>query len=65
MRRSRCAWRFLAVVLFVLAGVLVASTIGGFHITHAAPTGYGREPAAQDVAAGSGLWLANYGEFRG
>ena len=40
-RRASVALRvasFLAVVLFVLAGVLVASTIGGFHITHAAPT---------------------------
>ncbi|MFP3560431.1 cytochrome d ubiquinol oxidase subunit II, partial [Paraburkholderia sp. SIMBA_049] len=39
-RRASIALRvsaLLAVVLFVLAGVLVASTIGGFHITHAAP----------------------------
>ncbi|EKS9795284.1 MULTISPECIES: cytochrome d ubiquinol oxidase subunit II [Burkholderia] len=65
-RRASVALRvasFLAVVLFVLAGVLVASTIGGFHITHAAPTDTVANPLLKDVAAGSGLWLANYGEF--
>ena len=65
-RRASVALRaasFLAVVLFVLAGVLVASTIGGFHITHAAPTDTVANPLLKDVAAGSGLWLANYGEY--
>ncbi|AOJ25902.1 MULTISPECIES: cytochrome d ubiquinol oxidase subunit II [Burkholderia] len=65
-RRASIALRvasLLAVVLFVLAGVLVASTIGGFHITHAAPTDTVANPLLKDVAAGSGLWLANYGEF--
>ncbi|ALV56660.1 cytochrome d ubiquinol oxidase subunit 2 [Burkholderia cenocepacia] len=65
-RRASIALRvasFLAVVLFVLAGVLVASHIGGFHITHAAPTDTVANPLLKDVAAGSGLWLANYGEY--
>ncbi|AOI83683.1 cytochrome d ubiquinol oxidase subunit 2 [Burkholderia cepacia] len=65
-RRASIALRvasFLAVVLFVLAGVLIASYVGGFHITHAAPTDTVANPLLKDVAAGSGLWLANYGEF--
>lgn len=65
-RRASVALRvsaFLAVVLFVLAGVLIASTIGGYHITHAAPTDTVANPLLKDVAAGSGLWLANYGEY--
>jgi len=65
-RRASVALRvsaLLAVVLFVLAGVLIASTIGGFHITHAAPTDTVANPLLKDVAAGSGLWLANYGEY--
>ncbi|MCA8047693.1 cytochrome d ubiquinol oxidase subunit II [Burkholderia arboris] len=65
-RRASIALRaasFLAVALFVLAGVLVASYIGGFHITHAAPTDTVANPLLKDVAAGSGLWLANYSEF--
>ncbi|MGU7771494.1 cytochrome d ubiquinol oxidase subunit II [Burkholderia sp. MR1-5-21] len=65
-RRASVALRvsaFLAVVLFVLAGVLIASYIGGFHITRAAPTDAVANPLLKDVAAGSGLWLANYGEY--
>ncbi|MCA8021436.1 cytochrome d ubiquinol oxidase subunit II [Burkholderia metallica] len=65
-RRASVALRvasFLAVVLFVLAGVLIAFTIGGFHITHAAPTDTVANPLLKDVAAGSGMWLANYGEY--
>ncbi|MDN7444565.1 cytochrome d ubiquinol oxidase subunit II [Burkholderia cepacia] len=65
-RRASIALRvasFLAVVLFVLAGVLIASYVGGFHITHAAPTDTVANPLLKDVAAGSGLWLANYSEF--
>ena len=65
-RRASIALRvsaLLAVVLFVLAGVLVASAIGGFHITHAAPNDTVANPLLKDVAAGSGLWLANYGEY--
>ncbi|RQS66290.1 cytochrome d ubiquinol oxidase subunit II [Burkholderia sp. Bp8963] len=65
-RRASVALRasaFLAVVLFVLAGVLVASYIGGYHITHAAPTDTVANPLLKDVASGSGLWLANYGEY--
>ncbi|KML56158.1 cytochrome d ubiquinol oxidase subunit 2 [Burkholderia cepacia] len=65
-RRASIALRvsaFLAVVLFVLAGVLIASTIGGFHITRAAATDTVANPLLKDVAAGSGLWLANYSQY--
>ncbi|HEF5875544.1 TPA: cytochrome d ubiquinol oxidase subunit II [Burkholderia cenocepacia] len=65
-RRASIALRaasFLAVVLFVLAGVLVAAYIDGFHITHAAPTDTVANPLLKDVAAGSGLWLANYHDY--
>ncbi|KVN36064.1 cytochrome d ubiquinol oxidase subunit 2 [Burkholderia pyrrocinia] len=65
-RRASVALRvsaFLAVVLFVLAGVLIASYVGGYHITRAAPTDTVANPLLKDVAAGSGLWLANYGEY--
>ncbi len=53
----------VAVVLFVLAGVLIASFIGGYHITQAAPADSVANPLLKQVAAGSGLWLANYGEY--
>jgi cytochrome d ubiquinol oxidase subunit II len=53
----------LAVVLFALAGVLIATWVGGFHITHAAPTDTVANPLLKEAAAGSGLWLANYGEY--
>lgn len=53
----------LAVVLFALAGALIASYVGGFHITRAVPTDTVANPLLKEVAAGSGLWLANYGEY--
>lgn len=53
----------LAVVLFALAGALIASYVGGFHITRAVPTDTVANLLLKEVAAGSGLWLANYGEY--
>lgn len=53
----------LAVVLFALAGALIASYVGGFHITRAVPTDTVANPLLKEVAAGSGLWLANYVEY--
>lgn len=53
----------LAVVLLALAGALIASYVGGFHITRAVPTDTVANPLLKEVAAGSGLWLANYGEY--
>lgn len=53
----------LAVVLFALAGALIASYVGGFHITRAVPTDTVANPLLKEVAACSGLWLANYGEY--
>jgi cytochrome d ubiquinol oxidase subunit II len=51
------------VLLFVAAGVLVATSIGGFQITHPAPPDAVANPLLKDVAAGSGLWLTNYGTY--
>ncbi|WP_323122961.1 cytochrome d ubiquinol oxidase subunit II [Burkholderia alba] len=65
-RRASIALRvssLVAVVLFVLAGVLIASYVGGYHITQPAPTDSVANPLLKQVAAGSGLWLANYGEY--
>jgi cytochrome bd ubiquinol oxidase subunit II len=65
-RRASIALRvssLVAVVLFVLAGVLIASFVGGYHITQAAPTDSVANPLLKQVAAGSGLWLANYGDY--
>ncbi|AJK47793.1 cytochrome d ubiquinol oxidase subunit II [Burkholderia plantarii] len=52
-----------AVVLFAIAGALVASSIGGYHITQAAPLDTVANPLMKQVAAGHGLWLANYGTY--
>ncbi|WP_246796030.1 cytochrome d ubiquinol oxidase subunit II [Burkholderia perseverans] len=52
-----------AVVLFAVAGALIASWIGGYHITQAAPLDTVANPLMKQVAAGHGLWLANYGTY--
>ncbi|MBI0327249.1 cytochrome d ubiquinol oxidase subunit II [Burkholderia plantarii] len=52
-----------AVVLFAVAGALIASSIGGYHITQAAPLDTVANPLMKQVAAGHGLWLANYGTY--
>jgi cytochrome d ubiquinol oxidase subunit II len=53
----------VAVVLFIAAGALVATLIGGYHITNPAPPDTVANPLLKDVEAGTGLWLANYGDF--
>ncbi|WP_179401194.1 cytochrome d ubiquinol oxidase subunit II [Burkholderia guangdongensis] len=65
-RRASVALRaatLVAIALFALAGVLVATRVGGFHITQPAPTDTVANPLLKQVAAGSGLWLANYAEY--
>ncbi|ACR30211.1 cytochrome d ubiquinol oxidase subunit II [Burkholderia glumae] len=52
-----------AVVLFAVAGALIASSIGGYHITQAAPLDSVANPLMKQVAAGHGLWLSNYGTY--
>ena len=63
-RRAAVALRIsagVAVLLFIVAGAFVATLIGGYHITNAPPADAVANPLLKDVAAGSGLWLANYG----
>ncbi|MBN6736354.1 cytochrome d ubiquinol oxidase subunit II [Burkholderia multivorans] len=65
-RRASVALRvssFVAVVLFALAGVLVAVYVDGFHITRAAPADTVANPLLKEVASGAGLWLANYRDY--
>ncbi|MBN3811171.1 cytochrome d ubiquinol oxidase subunit II [Paraburkholderia sp. Ac-20347] len=50
----------LAVVLFVVAGALVATLIGGYAITDAAPYDSVANPLLKSVEPGAGLWIANY-----
>ncbi|CAM2148170.1 MULTISPECIES: cytochrome d ubiquinol oxidase subunit II [Paraburkholderia] len=50
----------LAVVLFVVAGGLVATLIGGYAITNAAPYDAVANPLLKSVEPGAGLWIANY-----
>ncbi|WP_321785570.1 cytochrome d ubiquinol oxidase subunit II [Paraburkholderia sp. J94] len=50
----------LAVVLFVVAGALVATLIGGYAITDAAPYDAVANPLLKSVEPGAGLWIANY-----
>ncbi|WP_322010352.1 cytochrome d ubiquinol oxidase subunit II [Paraburkholderia sp. J12] len=53
----------LAVVLFVLAGAIVATLIGGYTITSAPPLDSVSNPLLKSVEAGQGLWLTNYGLY--
>jgi cytochrome bd ubiquinol oxidase subunit II len=53
----------LAVVLFVVAGAIVATLIGGYTITSAPPLDSASNPLLKSVEAGQGLWLTNYGLY--
>jgi len=53
----------LTIVLFVVAGALVATLIGGYTITSPAPPDTVANPLLKSVDAGPGLWLANYGLY--
>jgi cytochrome d ubiquinol oxidase subunit II len=48
------------VVLFSLAGLLVATRIAGFSITSLVDTGGPSNPLHKTVTMGTGLWLSNY-----
>ncbi|MCG1055772.1 cytochrome d ubiquinol oxidase subunit II [Mycetohabitans sp. B5] len=50
----------ITVVLFIMAGILVATRITGFEITRAAPLDALANPLLKRVAAAPGLWMANY-----
>ncbi|RAR61927.1 cytochrome bd-I ubiquinol oxidase subunit 2 apoprotein [Paraburkholderia unamae] len=53
----------LTVVLFVVAGALVATLISGYTITSPAPFDGVANPLLKTVEAGPGLWLSNYGLY--
>jgi cytochrome d ubiquinol oxidase subunit II len=65
-RRASIALRLAslaAVVLFVIAGVLVAKVIGGYQVTHPAPLDAIANPLLKSAEAGTGRWLANYSRY--
>jgi cytochrome bd ubiquinol oxidase subunit II len=53
----------LAVVLFIVAGALVATLIGGYTITSQPPFDAVSNPLLKSVEPGTGLWLTNYGLY--
>ncbi len=53
----------LAVVLFIVAGALVATLIGGFVITNPAPYDAVANPLLKSVEPGVGLWIGNYVQY--
>ncbi|WP_322043882.1 cytochrome d ubiquinol oxidase subunit II [Paraburkholderia sp. J67] len=50
----------LAVVLFIVAGALVATLIGGYAITTPAPYDTVANPLLKSVEPGPALWISNY-----
>ncbi|MEM5449242.1 cytochrome d ubiquinol oxidase subunit II [Paraburkholderia guartelaensis] len=65
MRASKALRLFsaLTIVLFLVAGALVATLIGGYTITSPAPLDTVANPLLKSVDSGPGLWLANYGLY--
>jgi cytochrome bd ubiquinol oxidase subunit II len=53
----------IAVVLFIVAGALVATLIGGFAITNPAPYDTVANPLLKSVEPGVGLWIGNYVQY--
>jgi cytochrome bd ubiquinol oxidase subunit II len=53
----------IAVVLFIVAGALVATLIGGYTITSQPPFDAVSNPLLKSVEPGTGLWLTNYGLY--
>ena len=51
------------VVLFVLAGVFIATMIGGYQIVDAAPLDTVANPLLKSVVGAPGLWLTNYSTY--
>ncbi|MFM0164069.1 cytochrome d ubiquinol oxidase subunit II [Paraburkholderia sediminicola] len=52
-----------AVVLFLLAGALIATMIGGYQIIDAAPLDTVANPLLKNVIGAPGLWLTNYANY--
>jgi cytochrome d ubiquinol oxidase subunit II len=51
------------VALFLLAGVLIATMIGGYQIVDAAPFDTVANPLLKSVIGAPGLWLTNYSTY--
>jgi len=65
-RRASLALRIAslaAVALFLIAGVLVATVIGGYQIVDAAPFDTVANPLLKSVVGAPGLWLTNYSTY--
>jgi cytochrome bd ubiquinol oxidase subunit II len=65
-RRASLALRIAslaAVALFLIAGVLVATVIGGYQIVDAAPFDTVANPLLKTVVGAPGLWLTNYSTY--
>jgi cytochrome d ubiquinol oxidase subunit II len=53
----------VAVALFLIAGMLIATLIGGYQIIDAAPLDTVANPLLKNVMGAPGLWLTNYGSY--
>jgi cytochrome d ubiquinol oxidase subunit II len=65
-RRASIALRIASLVgvaLFLIAGVLVATMIGGYQIVDAAPFDTVANPLLKSVIGAPGLWLTNYSTY--
>jgi cytochrome d ubiquinol oxidase subunit II len=65
-RRASIALRIASlagVVLFLVAGVLIATIIGGYRIVDAAPFDTVANPLLKSVIGAPGLWLTNYSTY--
>ncbi|ANB77840.1 cytochrome d ubiquinol oxidase subunit 2 (plasmid) [Paraburkholderia phytofirmans OLGA172] len=65
-RRASIALRIASlagVVLFLIAGVLIATMIGGYRIVDAAPFDTVANPLLKNVIGAPGLWLTNYSTY--
>jgi cytochrome d ubiquinol oxidase subunit II len=65
-RRASIALRIASlagVALFLIAGVLVATMIGGYQIVDAAPFDTVANPLLKNVIGAPGLWLTNYSTY--
>ncbi|MFM0080653.1 cytochrome d ubiquinol oxidase subunit II [Paraburkholderia sediminicola] len=65
-RRASTALRIASLVgvaLFLIAGVLIATMIGGYQIVDAAPFDTVANPLLKNVIGAPGLWLTNYSTY--
>ncbi|PQV45876.1 cytochrome d ubiquinol oxidase subunit II [Paraburkholderia sp. BL21I4N1] len=53
----------VGVVLFLIAGVLIATVIGGYQVIDAPPLDSVANPLMKNVIGAPGLWLTNYANY--